>query len=80
MICVTHLPQIAALADEHYLVEKTDDGTSTKVSLHLLDMDGKYCRIAQMMDGSSDSPLALEHAKKLVDHAQASKKAQWDQQ
>lgn len=74
VICVTHLPQIAALADVHYLVEKTDDGASTHVAVHLLDLDGKYRRIAQMMDGSSDSPLALEHAKTLVDRAEAAKK------
>ena len=75
VICVTHLPQIAALADVHYLVEKTDDGASTQIAVHLLDMDGKYRRIAQMMDGSSDSALALEHAKNLVDKAEASKRA-----
>ena len=75
VICVTHLPQIAALADVHYLVEKTDDGASTQIAVHLLDRDGKYRRIAQMMDGSSDSALALEHAKNLVDKAEASKRA-----
>ena len=73
VICVTHLPQIAALADVHYLVEKTDDGASTQISVRLLDADGKYRRIAQMMDGSSDSVLALEHAKNLVDKAEAFK-------
>lgn len=74
VICVTHLPQIAALADVHYLVEKTDDGMATHVAVRLLDLDGKYRRIAQMMDGSSDSPLALEHAKTLVDKAEKAKK------
>ena len=42
VICVTHLPQIAALADVHYLVEKTDDGMATHVAVRLLDLDGKY--------------------------------------
>ena len=75
VICITHLPQIAALADVHYLVEKSDDGSSTHVAVRQLDLEGKYRRIAQMMDGSSDSPLALEHAKTLVDKAEAAKKA-----
>ena len=75
VICITHLPQIAALADVHYLVEKSDDGSSTHVAVRQLDLEGKYRRIAQMMDGSSDSPLALEHAKTLVDKAETAKKA-----
>ena len=74
VICVTHLPQIASLADNHFLVEKTDDGTATHVSIRALDLEGKYRRIAQMMDGSDESELALEHAKKLVDSAETTKR------
>lgn len=76
VICVTHLPQIASLADAHFLVEKTDDGITTKVSIRSLDLEGTYRRIAQMMDGSDDeSSLSLDHAKKLVDGAIASRNA-----
>ncbi len=74
VICVTHLAQIAALADAHYAVEKHTDGERTYVNVHLLDEEGKNKRIAQMMDGDSDSVFALEHAKVLLARAESLKK------
>ncbi len=76
VICVTHLPQIAALADAHYVVEKKDDGVKTTVGVKLLDEEGKYRRVAQMMDGDPDSKYAYEHAKVLIERADKSKSAQ----
>ncbi len=76
VICVTHLPQIAALAGAHYVVEKKDDGTRTVVCVRLLDEEGKYRRIAQMMDGDPDSKHAYEHAKVLIGRAKKMKKPQ----
>ena len=76
VICVTHLPQIAALADAHYVVEKKDDGAKTTVQVRLLDEEGKYRCVAQMMDGDPDSKYAYEHAKMLIERAGKSKNAQ----
>ena len=76
VICVTHLPQIAALAGRHYLVEKHDDGTKTAIGVRPLDKEGIYRRVAQMMDGDPDSKYAYEHAKTLVDRAQKMNKSQ----
>lgn len=73
VICVTHLAQIAALADFHFLVQKTDDGENTTVALQLLDAEGCYRRVSQMMDGTNDSTLAYEHAKNMIIQTKADK-------
>ena len=66
VICITHLPQIAAQADAHYLVEKTSDGVSTRTSLRLLDGQ-EHCRsIAAMMSGSENTAIGLDHARELI--------------
>ena len=67
VLCVTHLPQIAALADAHYLVEKTETDGKTATSVRLLDKTERYQQIASMMSGSAQSSAALEHAKELID-------------
>lgn len=69
VICVTHLAQIAALAEAHLMVRKYDDGKNTFVETRQLNEDEKVQRIAQMMDGESDSPSALTHARELIARA-----------
>ena len=69
VICVTHLAQIAALADAHLMVRKYDDGKNTFVETRQLNEEEKVQRIAQMMDGESDSHSALTHARELIARA-----------
>lgn len=69
VICVTHLAQIAALADAHLMVRKYDDGKNTFVETRQLNEEEKVQRIAQMMDGESDSPSALTYARELIARA-----------
>lgn len=69
VICVTHLAQIAALAEAHLMVRKYDDGKNTFVEMRQLNEEEKVQRIAQMMDGESDSPSALTHARELIARA-----------
>lgn len=69
VICVTHLAQIAALADAHLMVRKYDNGKNTFVETRQLNEEEKVQRIAQMMDGESDSPSALTHARELIARA-----------
>ena len=69
VICVTHLAQIAALAEAHLMVRKYDDGKNTFVETRQLNEEEKVQRIAQMMDGESDSPSALAHARELIARA-----------
>ena len=70
VLCVTHLPQIAALADVHFMVQKQDDGQTTRTSLKRLKMEERYEYIARMMSGMEDSKLAYEHARELITHSE----------
>ena len=67
VICITHLPQIAALADRHYLVEKSDDGERTTTGVRLLGYEDRCRQVAAMMDGNPDSQASLNHARELID-------------
>lgn len=75
VLCVTHLPQIAALADAHYLVEKMEESGSTKTSVRLLTKAERYAQVAAMMSGSAQTGAALEHARELIDSCEAAKMA-----
>ena len=73
VLCVTHLPQIAALADAHFMVEKTDDGEHTKTDMRRLSLEERYTYLARMMDGADNSSLAYEHARELITASEDSK-------
>ncbi|NCB30631.1 MAG: DNA repair protein RecN, partial [Clostridia bacterium] len=75
VLCVTHLPQIAALADAHYLVEKREEAGATKTFVRLLTKEQRYTQVAAMMSGANLSSAALEHAKELIDNCEAAKAA-----
>ncbi len=64
VLCVTHLQQIAALADHHYLVEKFFDGERTRTRLTPLSGDARVNEIARMLGGDADS--ARKHAKEML--------------
>ena len=73
VICVTHLPQIAALADAHFLVEKHDDGKTTRTSVRLLELSERRAQVAQMMGGSNEG-FAFDHAAELIEKSEAKKR------
>lgn len=64
VLCVTHLQQIAALADHHYLVEKYYDGERTKTRLTILEGETRVSEIARMLGGSEES--ARIHAREMI--------------
>ncbi|NNE65322.1 MAG: DNA repair protein RecN [Pyrinomonadaceae bacterium] len=66
ILCVTHHPQVAALADHHFLVEKTDDGKNTKVTLCELNKDARLEEIARMLAGEEITEAARENARALM--------------
>lgn len=66
VICITHLPQIAALASSHYDVQKTDDGHVTDVYVRKLSFDERAQVISRMLGGGEGDVHALEHAKNLI--------------
>ena len=71
VLVVTHLPQVAAFADRHVVVEKSSDGSVTTSGLTVLDEEGRVRELSRMLAGVEDSDAALTHASELLDAAQA---------
>jgi DNA repair protein RecN (Recombination protein N) len=69
VIVVTHLPQVAAFADQHIAVRKASDGRVTASSIEVLDAADRARELARMMTGLADSSTALAHAEELIDLA-----------
>ena len=69
VIAVTHLPQVAAFADHHFVVTKDDDGTVTSSSVVDLDEDSRVDELARMLAGQEDSATAQAHARELLELA-----------
>ncbi|MGI9208736.1 MAG: DNA repair protein RecN, partial [Rhodococcus sp. (in: high G+C Gram-positive bacteria)] len=66
VIVVTHLPQVAAFADQHLLVEKSDDGSVTCSGVTALDREGRVRELSRMLAGLEDSELGRAHAEELL--------------
>ncbi len=66
VICVTHLPQIAALSDNHLKIEKQSDENETNTYIKVLDKDGKISEIAYMISGDETSKTSLLQAEEMV--------------
>lgn len=74
VLCVTHLPQIAAMADYHYLVEKTVKDGRTFTGIQELDEAGRERELARMVGGTGgENDSGLLHARNLLKAASALK-------
>ena len=70
VLCVTHLPQVAAFADRHHLVEKRVAGGRTSTSVRALEDDAsRRGEVARMLAGQTVTASALEHAGALLSAA-----------
>ena len=65
VLCITHLPQVAAYADAHYRIEKTSDDKETQTRVTALDDEARIIEIARML-GSADSETSREHARSML--------------
>ncbi len=63
VLCVTHLSQIAVMADTHYMIEKHTEHERTVTQVHLLDFEGRVEEIARIMGGENPSALMLQNAR-----------------
>ena len=70
VICITHLPQIASYADDHYLVIKSVNGERTQTTISLLEQESRVAEIAKMLDGDSVSSQTLAYVRDLVNRNQ----------
>ena len=70
VLCVTHLPQIAAMADHQYLIEKRFTGERTVTSVTELNAEGRVEELSRMLSGAEgQTTSAMGHAKTMLDAA-----------
>jgi len=69
VIVVTHLPQVAAFADNHLVVEKSGDGSVTSSGVTRLDDQGRVRELSRMLAGLEDSEFGRAHARELLEAA-----------
>ncbi len=75
VLVVTHLPQVAAYADRHVVVQKSSDGSVTSSGLTVLDDAARERELSRMLAGLADSDTALAHARELLEVAQEARRA-----
>ena len=73
VICITHLPQIAVMADHHYLIKKQVSDGKTRTTVQLLDSDGSGQEIARLHGGAHVTELTLASAREQLAAAEAFK-------
>ena len=66
MLCITHLPQIAAFADQHFLIEKKERAGRTHTSIRQLDDAERRQEVARMLSGAKLTETSLQHAEQLL--------------
>lgn len=66
LICITHLPQIAARGQTHFRVSKTEKNQLTSTEMELLSNDGRLNEIASMLSGFDTTDAAIENARALM--------------
>jgi DNA repair protein RecN (Recombination protein N) len=69
VICITHLPQIASLADAHCRVQKKVVGDRTIVEVETLESDERINEIARMLAGEKITEVTLAHAREMIQQA-----------
>ncbi len=74
VLCVTHLPQIAAMADSHYLIEKHESGGRTRTEVTALDREGRQAELARLHGGDNVTFTTLASAAEQLEAAEAFKK------
>lgn len=66
VLCVTHLPQIATFADQHYVIEKKDRGGRTRTSIRAVVGDERTEEVARMLSGAKLTYTSRKHAEQMI--------------
>ena len=74
VLCVTHLPQLAAMADTHFSVEKGESGGRTYTKVLRLDREQRKQELARLTGGEHLTKAMLDGAGELLDAAEAYKR------
>ena len=78
VLCITHMPQVAAYADQHLVVTKRSDGESTRTIVDRLAETDRAAELAAMLGGSAESQAAMANARELLARSSAWKSARSD--
>lgn len=73
VLCITHLPQIAAMADTHFEIEKHQKGTETITEIHPLEGDAAIRELARLLGGAEITEAVFHNAKEMKELAQVHK-------
>jgi DNA repair protein RecN (Recombination protein N) len=66
VICITHLPQIAAFADQHFLIEKAERSGRTHTGVRQMEQKERVEEIARMLSGANLTDTSLRHAEQML--------------
>lgn len=69
VLCVTHLPQVASLADQHFRISKVSDGKATRTGAQVLDKDERIQELARMLGGVDITRKTIDHAAEMLSGA-----------
>ncbi|WP_461202835.1 DNA repair protein RecN [Enterococcus sp. N342-3-1-2] len=69
VLCITHLPQVAAVADNQYFIEKSIQDGRTETHVRKLAQQERVTEIARMLSGAEITDLTVEHARELLSQA-----------
>jgi DNA repair protein RecN (Recombination protein N) len=66
VLCVTHLPQIASFADQHFLIDKRESDGRTRTQIRLLDDRARTHEVARMLSGATVTETSMQHAAQMI--------------
>lgn len=66
VLCVTHLPQIATFADQHFVIEKKEHGGRTRTSIRAVIGEERTEEVARMLSGSKLTETSRKHAQQMI--------------
>ena len=75
IIAISHLPQIVAMSDTSLMIRKKEENGKTQTFIEKLDTQTKLKEVLRLIGGSSESVSAVNHAKEMIDRAEAFKKS-----
>jgi len=70
VLCVTHLPQVAAQAHHHFMVQKNSTGRDTQTAIQILESEQRTEEVARMLGGVELTDHTLAHAQEMIERAQ----------
>ena len=74
VLCVTHLPQMSAMADTHFKIEKSEHDGKTRTDVSILDEDGRIDELARMIGGQTITETTRSGARELIESARNTKR------